>query len=249
MGSSRQESRAATQRSAAKLTEAPRPPDSVPPASAVMPRSSTDSGLPSANNVPPEQEAEAAGAADLTPIVGANLRRLRVKRGLSLERMAKASGVSRAMLGQVELGHSTPTINVLWKIARALDVSFSTLISEPSATRAAVVLSEHAKLLTSKDGSFTSRALFPFDRPRKVEFYELHLAANAVENADPHPVGTTENLVVASGLLELTVGKDRHQLGTGDAILFDADVVHAYYNPGPRPTTMYLVMTYSQQTG
>ena len=51
---------------------------------------------------------EAADAiADLTPIVGANLRRLRVKRGLSLERMAKASGVSRAMLGQIELAHRT----------------------------------------------------------------------------------------------------------------------------------------------
>src|SRR5262249_45458130 len=57
---------------------------------------------------------------DLTPVVGANLRRLRVKRGLSLERLAKSSGVSRAMLGQIELGQSTPTINVLWKVARAL---------------------------------------------------------------------------------------------------------------------------------
>jgi len=98
--------------------------------------------------------------ADLTPIVGANLRRLRVKRGLSLERMAKASGVSRAMLGQIELGQSTPTINVVWKIARALDVSFSTLITERSGSRAAIVRGDRAKLLTSQDGGFTSRALF-----------------------------------------------------------------------------------------
>src|SRR5688572_32104821 len=62
---------------------------------------------------------DAAEAADLTPILGANLRRLRVRRGLSLERLAKASGVSRAMLGQIELGQSTPTINVVWKISRA----------------------------------------------------------------------------------------------------------------------------------
>ncbi|MEP7126331.1 MAG: helix-turn-helix transcriptional regulator, partial [Byssovorax sp.] len=53
-------------------------------------------------------------SSDLTPVVGANLRRLRAKRGLSLERLARASGVSRAMLGQIELGQSTPTINVLW---------------------------------------------------------------------------------------------------------------------------------------
>ncbi len=187
----------------------------------------------------------AQASADLTPIVGANLRRLRVKRGLSLERMAKASGVSRAMLGQIELGQSTPTINVVWKIARALDVPFSTLITESSAPRTALVPCDRSKLLTSRDGTFTSRALFPFDQPRKVEFYELSLAAKATESADAHPPGTSENLVVSSGQLELTVGKDRHRLTTGDAILFEADVPHAYKNPGDTVTTMYLVMTYA----
>src|SRR5688572_27668106 len=66
---------------------------------------------------------------DLRAIVGANLRRLRVQRGLSLERLARASGVSRAMLGQIELGQSTPTITVLWKIARALDLSIASLVA------------------------------------------------------------------------------------------------------------------------
>ena len=186
-------------------------------------------------------------AADLTPIVGANLRRLRVKRGLSLERMAKASGVSRAMLGQIELGHSTPTINVVWKIARALDVSFATLITEHAGTSTAIILRDRAKPLTSQDGSFTSRALFPFDEPRNVEFYELNLAPHSIEEADAHPVGTTENLVVTSGALELTVGKARHQLGTGDAIFFEADVTHAYRNPGSTNLTMYLVMSYANR--
>jgi serine O-acetyltransferase len=42
------------------------------------------------------------------PAVGANLRRLRTRRGLSLERLAHKSGVSRAMLSQVELGRECP---------------------------------------------------------------------------------------------------------------------------------------------
>ena len=195
----------------------------------------------------PTDPAEPSASADLTPIVGANLRRLRMKRGLSLERMAKASGVSRAMLGQIELGHSTPTINVVWKIARALDVSFATLITERSATSTALVLRDRAKLLTSQDGSFTSRALFPFDEPRNVEFYELSLAANSAEEADAHPAGTTENLVVTSGVLELTVANVRHTVGTGDAIFFEADVPHVYRNPGSTTLTMYLVMSYANR--
>jgi transcriptional regulator with XRE-family HTH domain len=187
-------------------------------------------------------------ASDLTPVVGANLRRLRVKRGLSLERLAKLSGVSRAMLGQVELGQSTPTINVLWKIARALDVPFSSLITHRSAPSTSVLRANKAKILTSHDGSFSSRALFPFDEPRKVEFYELRLGPLSVETAEPHPPGTAENLVVTRGALEMCIGPERHLLGTGDAITFQADVPHAYKNPGDTETIMYLVMTYTDKT-
>ncbi len=133
--------------------------------------------------------ASAEASSDLTPVVGANLRRLRAKRGLSLEKLARASGVSRAMLGQIELGQSTPTINVLWKIARALAVPFSELITNRAAGRSTVLPADRAKMLTSHDGAFSSRALFPFDAPRTVEFYELRLLAPllAMEQADPHP--------------------------------------------------------------
>ena len=186
---------------------------------------------------------------DLAPIVGGNLRRLRTRRGLSLERLAQISGVSRAMLGQIELGQSAPTINVLWKIARALEVTFSALISARAQSGALVLRSSESKLLTSKDRSFSSRALFPFDEPRRVEFYELRLAGGAVEDADAHPPGTTENLVVTTGTIEIDVGGDTHRLEAGDSILFEADTPHAYRNPGKAEAVMYLVMTYAEEIG
>ncbi len=188
-------------------------------------------------------------SSDLTPIVGKNLRKLRSKRGLSLERLAKASGVSRAMLGQIELGQSTPTINVLWKIARALGVPFSALISDHSAARTTVMPAARAKILTSHDGAFSSRALFPRDEARTVEFYELKLQPGKVEKTEPHPPGTVENLIVTQGLLEIVVGEDSYPLDTGDAIIFEADVPHEYRNRGDEPAVMYLVMTYAEKTG
>lgn len=197
----------------------------------------------------PSGGASAQETTDLAPIVGANLRRLRTRRGLSLERLAQISGVSRAMLGQIELGQSAPTINVLWKIARALEVTFSALISARSQSGALVLRAQDSKILTSKDRSFSSRALFPFDEPRRVEFYELRLGAGGVEDADAHPPGTTENLVVASGTVEIDVAGDTHHLETGDSILFEADTPHAYRNPGKSEAVMYLVMTYAQEIG
>lgn len=187
--------------------------------------------------------------ADLAPVVGKNLRRLRTERGLSLERLAQASGVSRAMLGQVELGQSAPTINVLWKIARAVDVPFSALITSAQSTGAKVLRASAAKRLMSSDGSFSSRALFPYDEPRRVEFYELKLAPKGVEKADAHAAGTTENLVVAKGAVSVEAGGVVHELGTGDAILFEADVPHVYRNSGAGEALVYLVMTYAEAVG
>lgn len=225
----------------------------------------TSSG-PSSPAAPPEGEArtpdfDPSDTQDLAPVVGANLRRLRMRRGLSLEKLAQRSGVSRAMLGQIELGQSAPTINVLWKISRALDVTFATLIQAREAGGSTLLKKAQAKVLTSQDGHFSSRALFPFDGPRRAEFYELHLAAHAKEVAEAHAAGTVENLVVAAGALDLEIhrsaggtggagGTDRevHHLATGDAIVFLADVPHVYANVGESECVMYLVMTYADQT-
>lgn len=186
---------------------------------------------------------------DLSPVVAENLRTLRAARGLSLEKLAIASGVSRAMLGQVELGKSTPTINVLWKIARALDVTFASLIQAQAAPGTVVLREKGAKLLTNADGSFRSRALFPFGGPRRTELYELKLGPRASEHAEPHALGTVENLTVTRGAMRVIVPDGTHELGTGDAIVFLADVPHTYENPHAEECVMILAMTYRDVQG
>lgn len=152
------------------------------------------------------------------------------------------------MLGQIELGQSTPTINLLWKISRALEVPFSMLVTTAASPVATVMRAEGAKLLTSADGTFTSRALSPFNAPRNVEFYELRLAHAGAEHAEAHAPGTTENLVVARGQIEIQIGKSKHRLERGDSILFDADVAHSYVNVGHQEALLYLVMTYAERS-
>jgi transcriptional regulator with XRE-family HTH domain len=196
----------------------------------------------------PGGEGSAVGP-DLTHVVGKNLRRLRGERGLSLEKLSRVSGVSRAMLGQIELGQSAPTINVAWKIATALGVPFSALLSERAEGGLHVLKAADSKKLTSHDGKFISRALFPFDERRRVEFYELTLQPGGVEQAHAHNPGTVEYLAVAQGQLEMDVGGRRETLGAGDAIVFEADVPHVYRNLAGGETLMYLVMVYADLIG
>jgi transcriptional regulator with XRE-family HTH domain len=185
-----------------------------------------------------------ASSDDIGPIVGRNLRRLRIQRGHSLERLAKLSGVSRAMLSQIELGRSVPTVNLLWKVVQALDVPFATLTSIVRGRGTALMRSGRARTLSAQGGRFQSRALFPFDAERKVEFYEVRMAAGVVEEADAHVSGTTENLVLNRGSVEIAVGAEKHRLEAGDAIMFEADVPHTYHNVGPDEAVIYLVMSY-----
>lgn len=189
-------------------------------------------------------------ASELPQILGRNLRRLRTRQGHSLERLAKLSGVSRAMLGQIETGRSAPSISLLWKITIALGVPFATLLDSQKVQGTVVLRRQHAKILTSVDGKFTSRALFPFDAERKVEFYELRFAAGHTENAEAHAPGTIENIILAKGQLEIQAGQEApHHLSEGDAILFEADVPHSYRNPGDSEAMAYLVMTYVEAVG
>jgi transcriptional regulator with XRE-family HTH domain len=209
----------------------------------------TDAELPEGNGPCADSATEdLAGEGQLAVVVGKNLRTHRLRRGLTLERLAKASGVSRAMLSQVELGRSMPTIKVVWKVARALDLPFSALISDNKDSGCCVVRQKESRLLTSQDGKFKSRALFPITGSRRVEFYELALAAGATEQAHAHAAGTIENLVVTRGELELHVERQREQLRAGDSIEFDADVPHAYVNRGAGDLIMYMVIIYAERS-
>jgi transcriptional regulator with XRE-family HTH domain len=182
---------------------------------------------------------------DLPVIVGRNLRRLRIRQGHSLEQLAKHSGVSRAMLGQIETGKSTPTIGLLWKVATALGVPFASLIATDDARGNLIFRRASAKLLSSSQGRFTSRALFPFDSKTHAEFYELRLAPLHWHEAQAHALGTQENLVVAKGTVEIIPGSERPvTLNEGDAILFEADVPHSYRNLGNEEAILFLVTTH-----
>ncbi len=151
------------------------------------------------------------------------------------------------MLAQIESGRSVPSIKVLCKIAQGLKVSVAAFLDDRAFEGVAVLPARDSKRLVSGDGAFVSRALFPFDVSRQVEFYELRLQGLAIEQSTGHAPGTQENLVVAQGVLEISVNEERFLLGTGDSILFFADQPHSYRNPADSDAVAYLVTTYAER--
>ncbi|MDU9393963.1 XRE family transcriptional regulator [Pseudomonas sp. zfem002] len=197
---------------------------------------------------PPLTLPEAAGADDdgIGQRVARNLQRLRGKRQLSLDALGRASGVSRAMLAQIESGRSVPSIRVLCKIASGLKVSVAAFLDHNECAGVTVLPARDSKRLVSASGAFVSRALYPVDAAHQAEFYELRLSPLAEEHSAGHAPGVRENLVVAQGALEISVNDERFLLATGDSIVFYADQPHRYRNPVDSEAVAYLVVTHPE---
>ena len=72
---------------------------------------------------------------DVRRMVGRNVKRLRVKVGLSQAALADRMGVDRAYVSGLELGQRNPTIVTLWHIAQALGVKLRLFFEEEKAAR------------------------------------------------------------------------------------------------------------------
>ncbi len=177
-------------------------------------------------------QGDEVGAAELGRRVAENLRHRRKVLGMSLDDLARSSGVSRAALSQIETCKSNPTVGLLWKIAVGLGVPFAELIGAPVKGTVSILRRGDAQVLRSTDGKLESRPLAPAGVSPLVEVYELRLLARSSHQAEAHAPGTHEIVVVLSGVLRMRVGEELHELGPGDTISFAADGPHAYENPG-----------------
>lgn len=65
---------------------------------------------------------------DIRERVGLNLQRLRREKGFSQEELAGRSGVHQTYLSGIEQGHKNPTVGMLAKLAKALDVDAEDLV-------------------------------------------------------------------------------------------------------------------------
>lgn len=190
------------------------------------------------------------GAAELARRVADNLRARRKSRGMSLDDLANASGVSRAALSQIETHKSNPTVGLLWKIAVGLGVPFAELIGEVKGG-ISVLRRTDGQVLRSLDGKLESRPLAPAGTSPLVEVYELRLSARSTHAADAHAPGTHELVVVLSGSLRMRVAttaeeNEVYDLVAGDSISFPADVPHAYENPGSSEARYHNLIIYER---
>ncbi len=159
-----------------------------------------------------------------------NLRRLREARGLSQQRMAQLSGIPRPTWTSLESGSANPTLAVLSRVARALQVSIEELIGPPRS--AAQLLRADQVTLRRRQGA-QLRPLLPEPIPG-LEISRMELDPGGQMGGVPHTPGTREYLSCERGRVELALAGERWRLDPGDALVFRGDQRHTYRNPDTR---------------
>lgn len=174
--------------------------------------------------------------------LGARLRAERQARGISLDRLAELSDVSRSMVSEVERGTKTPSVLVLDRLATALGTSIARLLDDPVSPRA-VVMRAHEHRVVRDPGGWERRILSPVLAGVEFEFMRTTLGpgVDAGEFA-AHRAGSHEYVAVESGRLRLTLDAEVYTVDAGDSAYFQGDRRHAFANAGADDCVFYLAM-------
>jgi transcriptional regulator with XRE-family HTH domain len=174
--------------------------------------------------------------------LASQVRALRKQRGWSLERLGRASGVSRSMLSEIERNDANPTVAVALAIASALGVTLDDLATPPEGrSPLQIVPFDDPHMVYRSDEHCQIRTLSPLTADRTIEFYEITLRPDGELRSAPHFAGTRELLNVLRGRVRVESAGYSATLRAHDSVAYPADVDHAIVNVGRSEAVVYLI--------
>lgn len=165
-------------------------------------------------------------------LVGGNLKRLRKQHRLSLDDLASRSGVSRAMLGQIEQGKSIPSIKTLWQVSQALGVSVSWFLEASHEAPVLLLQPPADSPFTLPPGEAELRSLQHLGDVTGEAFHELRLAPGSSLRLPISQVSRRIHVTVATGVLDVMLGEVRHLVRPREALQYEASHELLWRNHG-----------------
>ena len=191
-------------------------------------------------------ERAGSGGGSISSRFGARVREARSQRGLTLEDLASAAGISRATLSNLEDGEHSPSLNAATDVARALGVSLAQLLGEEE-RRPTVTIPAGERLIFRDERTGIDRQLLsPAFAGRGIEWIRVTLPPGAAtDDLQPYHPAIDKYVLVEEGSLRMVVGAVSHLLEAGDAFYFRADVIHRFENAGTGACVYLAVLDYA----
>ena len=157
------------------------------------------------------------------------IRTLRQRKKLTLEELAKISGLTYPTVASIENNKTSPSLNTLDALASALKISAGDLVSlaENHAVLTRQTETIQAETLQSSELGFESVQVANFDKCKI--FRATAKAKNAINSMELHEdCDCHEICYVLGGSLEIRVKNNIYKLNTDNVILFDGTFEHSY---------------------
>jgi DNA-binding transcriptional MerR regulator/mannose-6-phosphate isomerase-like protein (cupin superfamily) len=171
--------------------------------------------------------------------VGARLRRLRLARGYSLARVAKAAEVSVGFLSALERGHMSASVSTLRRLARFYKQNILALF-DPSQSNPGRVRPQDRKILEAGPGvrmellSWGNTVMEP----------HLFRVAPSAGSGESYAHAGEEFLYILKGAIEIELdGSEKLRLEEGDSFYFESSMQHRWNNPGKKEAWVLWVNT------
>jgi transcriptional regulator with XRE-family HTH domain len=177
--------------------------------------------------------------------VGSEIRSLRNARDITLQNLGAATGLSIGYLSQIERGISSPTIDALYEISRALGVTISWFFKpsdEASAIERDIVVRAGQRRQLRFSSGIVDELLSP-NLDRQIELLRCIFAPGATSGEVAYAHRGEETGIVISGRLELWVGDKHFVLEEGDSFAFESHLPHRYHNPGKTKAVVIWAIT------
>ncbi|MCV3735185.1 cupin domain-containing protein (plasmid) [Rhizobium sp. TRM96647] len=182
------------------------------------------------------QDNELAESAQQTLIsIGVKIRESRQTRGMTLQALGDATGLSPSMLSLVERGRASPSIGSLIVVANALGVSMSDLVVNDSETEEKLVVrSDEAKVVET--AQHVVRRLLKDDRAHGLSIAVNEYAPHTGNSEKPISHEGFEYGFILDGELTVEVDGQEHTLQSGDLISYKSTRMHKLWNNSEQKT-------------
>lgn len=176
--------------------------------------------------------------------IGSVIRSERTLQKISLSEASQRTGVSKAMLAQIERNESSPTISTVWKISVGLRIPMATLLAQTESLNYEVHKLSSMEPVVGLDGRIRVYNIFPFDPLTAFDYLYIELDPGSIYPSTGHPNAKEEYVVVTSGKLNMHIADEVYQMETGDSMTFIGNEEHAYENVSDEVVIFQTMMRY-----
>ena len=185
---------------------------------------------------------------DVAKTIGGKLRSVRKAQGMTLIELAQRSGVDAATISRIETGRMTGTLESHAKLARALGVRLTEVLSGLEEARAKGAVSVQAASRRSEvyvhQAGKSSMAMLTSDvLTKKLMPVLITIEPGGSTKKEEAKIGSEKFVYVLEGTLEARVGEEVHHLKRGSTLYFEASMPHSLKNTGRATAKCLSVVT------